>query len=302
MSLSTVSLNGVGFSGRHEGFVSRAYKDAGGVWTIGHGFTNGSVVFRTYWLKTRGHALREGDKITLEESLRLLSIVINQEYAPAAARDIQPQTQHEMDGATDVAYNAGVGSLRWQWGKALRARDVAGACKLLLTTAITAAGKPLNGLRRRRADEARLIQHGDYGDGNSTPAVSTSVEDVKAYQTSLQTLGYYAGDIDGDATDEMTIGAVKNFQRAFGLKVDGVVGPATRSALARAIDAKTRGNVSLTTGVGSGLGGGVINDLGIHLDNPWVIVAIGVGVVIVVYLAFLLWHNRGALTGVRTHS
>lgn len=47
---------------------------------------------------------------------------------------------------------------------------------------------------------------------------------VKALQTSLNRMGYYFGTIDGDAGN-MTVYAIKAFQSAYGLYVDGSFGP-----------------------------------------------------------------------------
>ena len=54
--------------------------------------------------------------------------------------------------------------------------------------------------------------------------------EVQALQQRLAALGYYNGAIDGDF-GRVTDTAVKAFQRANGLYVDGVVGPLTRQAL-----------------------------------------------------------------------
>lgn len=54
--------------------------------------------------------------------------------------------------------------------------------------------------------------------------------DVKTLQMMLNTLGYFAGRIDGVFGDR-TKAAVKAFQRHNGLTADGVVGPATRAKL-----------------------------------------------------------------------
>lgn len=57
-----------------------------------------------------------------------------------------------------------------------------------------------------------------------------SGKDVKALQSQLKAAGIYAGKIDGDfgpATDA----AVRELQRRQGLKVDGIAGPKTRTAL-----------------------------------------------------------------------
>ena len=53
---------------------------------------------------------------------------------------------------------------------------------------------------------------------------------VRQIQTALKNRGYYTGKVDG-IFGKMTTAAVKKFQRDYGLKVDGIVGPATLKAL-----------------------------------------------------------------------
>lgn len=62
------------------------------------------------------------------------------------------------------------------------------------------------------------LSRGDQGQG------------VKRVQKKLKELGYYDGAIDG-LFGPLTDQAVKQFQRANGLDVDGYVGPKTRAAL-----------------------------------------------------------------------
>jgi N-acetylmuramoyl-L-alanine amidase len=57
--------------------------------------------------------------------------------------------------------------------------------------------------------------------------------DVRELQGRLKHLGYYKGRIDGDF-GWGTYWAVRNFQYKFGMKVDGIVGPKTRTKLVRA--------------------------------------------------------------------
>ena len=53
---------------------------------------------------------------------------------------------------------------------------------------------------------------------------------VKDIQTKLKALGYYTGIVDGVA-GKYTIAAIKAFQKAKGLLVDGIAGPVTQNAL-----------------------------------------------------------------------
>lgn len=62
--------------------------------------------------------------------------------------------------------------------------------------------------------------------------------DVKALQEMLQDLGYYNGPTDGLFADE-TMRAVQRFQKAQGLKTDGIVGPLTYQAILLKHDIKT---------------------------------------------------------------
>jgi peptidoglycan hydrolase-like protein with peptidoglycan-binding domain len=65
------------------------------------------------------------------------------------------------------------------------------------------------------------------GVGFSEPSGS---DRVKAVQRQLNRLGYRAGDVDG-LFGPITESAVRRFQQATGLGVDGIVGPQTRQAL-----------------------------------------------------------------------
>ena len=58
---------------------------------------------------------------------------------------------------------------------------------------------------------------------------------IKQVQLALKKAGFYKGDIDGKQGPR-TKGAIRAFQKARGLKVDGVVGKATWQALSRYSD------------------------------------------------------------------
>jgi len=300
-----------------EGVVLKAYPDVGGVWTIGVGFTMLSKVFAKYWMETRGHALRRGDTITRAECVKLFPQVFNEEYGAAVTRLIAPDTQNVYDGTGSVAYNAGTGSLRWKW-----AQDIAAAmkyqnpnarrsfiidgCRKLLTTAITSGGKVWDGLKRRRAIEALLIRDGVYpspagaGFGSSE---SSTIEEIKAYQNMLAKLGYYGGMIDG-SKGPLTSGAVKNFQRDKGLKVDGIVGPATRATLQRAVEEKLQGQVGTGTAGTVTTGGAAVETANhggaVSLDIILPVLLYGSLAVAAVFIGFAIWQNRGRIFRKRT--
>lgn len=304
MTVTTWSAQGESYTLGNESCPERAFKDPGGVVTVGPGLTELDAIFKAYWRRTRGHPLRVGDVLPRAEAMKVFRSIVEEGYLPAVVNNIAPQTQWALDGSVDTAWNCGVGSTTWQWAKALRAGDVARACKLLLTTAITVnKTKVLQGLVNRRARTARLIEHGDYGNGvastegkGKTLGISSTPDEVKEYQGWLKTLGLYSGDIDGKTgSGSLTEGAVKNFQRMTpGLKVDGVVGPATRSALIRAVAHKKQAMTVL--GGGTASGGGF---LGLHLD-PAVIIGGAAVVAILLVVGFYLYNNRGRIFRQRT--
>ncbi len=307
MPVTTASPALVPFTARFEGTVHRAYRDAGGVITIGIGFTNLSKVFAEWWAAQHGHRLRMGDTITDAECDLLLGRLLDEEYAPPVAKRFAGSgiEQNEFDAATDVSFNCGPGSLKWSWATQLAARAVGAAAARLRVTAVTAGGRKLKGLERRRAAEATLLASGDYGGegqsaipGSSPETNRQAVEEVQAYQGQLATLGLYAGVIDGIG-GPLTDGAVRNFQRTNGLIVDGVVGPATRAALTRAVDARRAGQAAggsaATAGAASG-GSELAHDSS-TLDGH-LILTVGLVALIVAALVlggFLLWRYRGVI-------
>ena len=142
-------------------------------------------------------------------------------------------------------------------------------------------------------------------DGLSQEPPETHLEDadLKQAQLWLNDLGYDCGRADG--IQGRTKAAVERFQRDHGtLKVDGIVGPATLSALQRAIDLKKKtGGVVVGGGAaagggalenGTGAADGVTTPAG---DVGWIgdVLLWGGIAVLVVGLGWLAWRYRDEL-------
>jgi len=85
-----------------------------------------------------------------------------------------------------------------------------------------------------------VIIHDEAAPDTTPPATERqlpNLEDLRGVQQALAALGYDPGPLDG-IRGARTRGAVVAFQRAQGLTPDGVVGPRTRDALARALAAR----------------------------------------------------------------
>ncbi|WP_417667328.1 glycoside hydrolase family protein [Roseibium sp.] len=282
-----VSEKGLAFVAAHEGFVSKAYLDPAGVPTIGYGFTMGSHLFASWW---RAHHLRPlalGDSITREAANKLLLKLLDEEYAPYVERALPDLSQHAFDACVSVVYNLGPRALSWRWARALKAGDLKRAASLLAKTGVTADGRRLAGLVRRRRDEADLLLDGNYGPLGRMSGLS--VRAIKDLQSGLRKLGYRPGKIDG-IFGVLTRKAVRAFQKDHpSLLPDGIAGPATRSTLERELS-RLRGNkVSACSGLAAS---GTAHLAG--LDWHKVILA-GVLLTAVVLVLALLWRYRGRI-------
>lgn len=280
-----LSEMGAVFVAQHEGNVTRAYRDPVGIVTIGTGFTNRSAAFSAYWQQKHGRKMRMGDTLGREESLKLLPKVADEEYGAAVNRDIRPTEQHHYDGATSACFNLGPGAAKWRWGVALRDGKVATAAQILGSNYNTADGRRLPGLVRRRREEAQVIEHADYGH-ISLPAQPDA--DLMDYQRHLKALGHDPGPIDGLEGDKTTAAILAFQQRHPDLANDGVMGPATKAQIDRAVAAKREG--VLVGGAGAGAGAVVVAVARERIEEiasvpldwlPW-----AVGAVVLIGLAF----------------
>ncbi len=104
--------------------------------------------------------------------------------------------------------------------------------------------------RKEQAGEQAAVQVSTPNAGNtgviltlsssSVLAMGSRGEEVKELQQKLTTLGYDTKGSDG-IFGSNTETAVKEFQKAYGLTADGKAGPATQSAIAKALDYHNKG-------------------------------------------------------------
>lgn len=295
-----LSAPGTAFIAAHEGFVSKAYLCPASTITIGYGFTMGSKVFADYWRQKHGRALKMGDTITRAEADALLQRMVDAEYGAAVNREIAPKKQHHYDGASSMTFNCGPGALKWKWAQALKVGNPVEAARLLRTTAVTANGRKLAGLVRRRAEEATLILDGRYTGIRDTVAdasKSTTNEAIREYQQMLKDLGY---PVTVDGIDGLeTRSAVKRFQSEHDLVTDGIVGPATRAALIRALDAKRANKATTGATTAGGAGGAITTADPASMDAIWNAALWGIAGLVIVGGIFLFIRYRGRITGQR---
>ncbi|MCD8266246.1 MAG: lysozyme [Prevotellaceae bacterium] len=79
-----------------EGFRTKAYKDSGGVWTIGYGHTRG---------------VKSTDKITRRQAEEYLEQDLEEALKYVNVEDVA-RTQGQSDALADFVFNLGYGSLR----------------------------------------------------------------------------------------------------------------------------------------------------------------------------------------------
>lgn len=214
------SEEGVAFIAAQEGVVTRAYRDAAGIWTIGVGHT--AAAGRP--IPGRGMA------ISRVEALAIFRSDLPR-YERRVAAALGPVAQTSFDGSVSFDFNTGAID-RASWVRLFRKGDRAAARAGLLRWT-KAGGRQLAGLVRRRKEEAALIFDGIY----VAPA-GASKEEVAAWQADLAALDFYRGAIDGVAGPASKASVIA-YQRSHpDLVVDGAVGPATRASIARDLAAR----------------------------------------------------------------
>lgn len=276
----------------HEGEVLKAYRDPVGILTIGVGLTSASGVIK----------VKPGMQITREESDRLLSLALAQNYEPRVAKAMPKAARHEFDGGVGFDFNTGA-IHKASWVKAFRIQDwvmVEKGLKLWKK----GGGKVLPGLVRRREAEYQLIRFGRYASdkaqaydmvqSDTTPharlALQLTPAELAAARVGFRDLGFDPG----PALDQIAATAVRAFQAKHDLTVDGILGRATLSTLQRALDARAKAVPAVgTAGVGGASQASGADDILTGL--PWLSDALLIGGGL--YCLWLAWRYRDQIAG-----
>jgi lysozyme len=138
-----ISRLGIDLITRWEGCKLDAYKDGGGVWTIGYGHTS----------MAGAPEVKKGLKITLQDAKDIfVRDIVRYEAAVSKALTRTP-TQAQFDAMVSLCYNIGPGAFAGSTlVRKFNAGDVAGAHKAFGSW-IKDNGKVVKGLQNRRADE-----------------------------------------------------------------------------------------------------------------------------------------------------
>jgi lysozyme len=139
-----LSRHGVDFIARWEGFRSCPYQDAVGVWTIGYGHTEGvSRTSRCITQRKAKRLLRRDARTAARAVRRLVDVKLN---------------QNQFDALVSFVFNVGTGA----FASSTLLRELNKGNRHLVPVEfgkwIYGGGRPLEGLRRRRAAEARLFK------------------------------------------------------------------------------------------------------------------------------------------------
>lgn len=138
------SSKGLELIKQHEGCRLRAYKCPAGVWTVGYGSTRGV----NQWTEIT----RQEAEVRLREDLRTAERTVEK------VRYLQSRlTQCQFDALVSFVFNVGSGNFeKSTLRKKVLANPADGSIRDEFLKWIHANGKPLEGLRKRRQDEAEL--------------------------------------------------------------------------------------------------------------------------------------------------
>jgi lysozyme len=145
-AIAAAVLLAVPVTSAFEGLRTKPYKDPAGISTVCHGETE-----------------REMRVYTRDECAMLLKARQGNDYAPAVLKCVPAiaSRRHAFAASIDFAYNAGASAFcRSPMARKFNAGDWVGGCRAFAGYYVTAAGKRLAGLVRRREAERALCLKG----------------------------------------------------------------------------------------------------------------------------------------------
>lgn len=287
---TTLSQKGITTLNFLEGCPLKAYRDVGGVWTIGAGLTAASGVIRP----------KMGMTITQAEADRLLQAALDQKYIPSVLKVMGASCkQNVVDGAVSFHYNTGAIS-KASWVAKFKRGDFAGT-RVALRLWRKTKGHIVKGLERRREIEADMIILAKYPPEISAPkptdtlynyarvVLPLSASDIVAIQNDFERLGYAV-----KAGNNFHRDAIEKFQRDNNLKIDGIIGKATLATLQRQVDARKKTKVGATAAFATAAAGtGDATLAGIDSWGSWV--GYGAALIAVAYCGYLAWTYRDVI-------
>ena len=255
--------------------MTRAYRDAAGVWTIGIGHTASAGPPKP----------RAGMVISRAEAYDILARDLPC-YENRVRAALGPVRQTVFDAAVSFDFNTGA-IHRASWVKAFRSGNMT-AARVGLLKWVKAGGRTIRGLVRRREAEARLLFEGLY---DAHAPITQASDEIRIYQGQLIKLGFLDGVPDGICGPK-TKAAVFAYQRARkDLIVDGIAGPATRASLQRDIEALALHKSVGAAVVGITSAGGIGAVATDH--SAWLPIGIAAALGLLLMLAAGMYRRRG---------
>ena len=153
-----LSQRGIDFIKGFESLRLNSYQDSAGIWTIGYGHTGG---------------VRPGQQITSAQAEALLKQDVAEAESAVNSLVAVPLTQSQFDALVSLTFNWGAGNLAASiLLKRLNAGDYEGAAQRLSEHPITSGGRVVQGLVRRRREEAALFRSGEMPANPQPPPAS----------------------------------------------------------------------------------------------------------------------------------